>query len=108
MSVLPLAALGPDFGPSHGAFTATDAATALLAFASAAVHTAALAADVKPTRGVATRADTAAMPTMRFEIFRNVVPFLASIGGCYLFSVAEDCMLLRDASAPVFKRRRAE
>jgi len=85
MSVFALAALGPALGPSHGAFTATDAATALLAFASAAVHTSAALADVetKPTRGVATRAETAAMPTMRFVIFRNVVPLLAFIGGLF-------------------------
>jgi hypothetical protein len=41
---LPVAALGPVFGPSHGALTATDAFTAFVAFASAAEQPAAAVA----------------------------------------------------------------
>ena len=78
MIVFPFAALGPDFGPSQGAFTATDAATAFCAFASASVHTAALADEAaKPARGPATSAVAEASTTTRFLIFRNVVPFRA-------------------------------
>lgn len=110
MIVLPVAALGPVFGPSHGAFTATEAATALLALASAAVHTdAALAEDERPIVVPATRATTADAAAMRFEILINVVPFLASWveGYCWLFGFVAS-MLLREASAPDFKRRLAE
>ena len=69
MMVLLDAALGPDFGPSHGALTATEALTALVAFASAAVHVAAAFAEpLIVTIEVAESATTAEMARARFLI----------------------------------------